>query len=438
MKVFWSWQSDTDGDSGRFFVRDALKEAIKKLKQPPGLAEPHERDLRDGIHLDHDRKDVSGTPSIADVIFKKIDATDVFVADVTPVATLTRLRPSEGEEPEKKLINANVAIEYGYAVRAVTDELILLVQNLLYGNRRGLPFDLQHKGSPIQYRLAPDAPKAEQNAVKDKLVVDLFVALRSCLVTLAKSAPPGPKFDEIKPRDGNRAFFWKQNEILGRLGTRHPFGVMHIEDDVYEYRFEWHQALYLRLIPSVSHSGHFTFDRLMNIVEHKRAVRVMSSVPLGGTPYRNSYGAIYYRSSGDNMTPTSFTQLHTNGEIWSVTRECWASLPDMEVVAPVGVRNLLLLGLQNSVEVMQESLGIGPPYEVEIGMIGLKGTCLARPLGQGRRMVYGHNYTEPVQSDPEPVRLILNDPEAASQENVAQLFVRRIYALAGLDPPEEA
>jgi hypothetical protein len=191
MKVFWSWQYDTDGHTGRFFVRDALKEAIKKLKQPPGLEEPNERDLRDGIHLDHDRKDVSGTPSIADVIFKKIDATNVFVADVTPVATLTRLRPSEGEEPEKKMINANVAIEYGYAVRTVTDELILLVQNLHYGNRGDLPFDLQHKGSPIQYRLAPDAPKAEQNAVKGKLVGDLFVALRSCLVTLAKSAPPG-------------------------------------------------------------------------------------------------------------------------------------------------------------------------------------------------------------------------------------------------------
>src|ERR1019366_5187304 len=149
MKIFWSWQSDTDGKTGRFFVRDALEEAIKQLKQPPDVEEPDERDLHDGIHLDHDRKDISGTPSIADVIFKKINNADVFIADVTPVASLTRLKPVEGEEPEKKLINPNVAIEYGYAVRAVTDELILLVQNLHYGNRRDLPFDLQHKGSPI-------------------------------------------------------------------------------------------------------------------------------------------------------------------------------------------------------------------------------------------------------------------------------------------------
>jgi hypothetical protein len=137
------------------------------------------------------------------------------------------------------------------------------------------------------------------------------------------------------------------------------------------------------------------------------------------------------------MTPVAFTQLHTNGEIWSVTRECWASLQDMEVVAPVGVKNILLQGLQNSIDVMQESLEISPPYEVEIGMIGLRGTCLARPLGHGRRMVYGHNYTDPIQTDPEPVRLVLNDPQPASRENVVQVFVRRVYALAGLDPPEE-
>ena len=73
MKIFWSWQSDTDGKTGRFFVRDALEEAIKQLKQPPDVEEPDERDLHDGIHLDHDRKDISGTPSIAEVIFKKIN-----------------------------------------------------------------------------------------------------------------------------------------------------------------------------------------------------------------------------------------------------------------------------------------------------------------------------------------------------------------------------
>jgi hypothetical protein len=34
MKIFWSWQSDTSGKTGRHFVREALMDAIKQLKVP--------------------------------------------------------------------------------------------------------------------------------------------------------------------------------------------------------------------------------------------------------------------------------------------------------------------------------------------------------------------------------------------------------------------
>jgi hypothetical protein len=205
MKIFWSWQSDTDEPTGRYFVREALTDAIKQLKDPSEVEEPHERDLREAIHLDHDTKDVSGTPSIANVIFGKIDQADVFIADVSAVAQLTRLNPADGEPPVKKLINPNVAIEYGYAVRAVTDELILLVQNTHYGTREDLPFDLQHKRRPVQYRLAPGASKEERRVEKTKLVGTLIMALKACMVTLARSAPPAPKFEPI-PFTTNRAF----------------------------------------------------------------------------------------------------------------------------------------------------------------------------------------------------------------------------------------
>ena len=59
MKVFWSWQSDTPGKIGRHFVRDALAAAIEVLKQPEDVEEPVERDTREALHLDHDRKGVS-------------------------------------------------------------------------------------------------------------------------------------------------------------------------------------------------------------------------------------------------------------------------------------------------------------------------------------------------------------------------------------------
>jgi hypothetical protein len=118
MKIFCSWQADTPGDTGRFFVRNALLDAVKQLKQPEDVEEPIERDLREAIHVDQDRQGVSGSPSLAETIFAKIDRSQVFVADVTLVATSPRLKPAEDETPEKRLINSNVAIEYGRATHS--------------------------------------------------------------------------------------------------------------------------------------------------------------------------------------------------------------------------------------------------------------------------------------------------------------------------------
>ena len=85
MKVFWSWQADTPGNIGRFFVRDTLAEAIKALKADEEIIEPSEREARDAMHLDSDRQGVSGSPDLAATIFEKIEQAAVFVADVTLV-----------------------------------------------------------------------------------------------------------------------------------------------------------------------------------------------------------------------------------------------------------------------------------------------------------------------------------------------------------------
>ncbi len=84
MKVFWCWQSDTEGKIGRFFIRDALEIAIEKLKLELelDLTEPSERESTTGLHLDHDRKGISGSPNLAQEILRKIDASKVFVAGV--------------------------------------------------------------------------------------------------------------------------------------------------------------------------------------------------------------------------------------------------------------------------------------------------------------------------------------------------------------------
>jgi hypothetical protein len=146
MKVFWSWQADTPGKIGRHFVRAALADAIEVLKQPEEIEEPAERDARAALHLDHDRQGVPGSPDLAPTIFRKIDQSAVFVADVTLVAHIQGEEVADWDSATKKLINSNVAIEYGYALRALGDRSILTVQNVHYGEREQLPFVGRYRG----------------------------------------------------------------------------------------------------------------------------------------------------------------------------------------------------------------------------------------------------------------------------------------------------
>lgn len=112
MKIFWSWQSDTPKNIGRFLVRDALNDAVEKLKQ----GEKVEDAPRD-IHLDHDIKNVLGSPDLVRTILDKIEKSEVVVADVTIVGKTAG---------DKSLINSNVAIELGYAWHVCTDARVLL------------------------------------------------------------------------------------------------------------------------------------------------------------------------------------------------------------------------------------------------------------------------------------------------------------------------
>ena len=187
MKIFWSWQSDTPGKTGRHLIRQALADAISALKQPEDVEEPSERENKDALHLDHDRKGVSGSPDLARLILGKIEASTVFVADVTPVSTIPAHTFGGEEVPEKRNMNPNVAIELGYALRALSDLNVLMVLNTHYGNRSHLPFDLAHKAGPILFDLPPDADKATRNEVAG--------ALRR----LAYLPPPPPPFSGSSP-----------------------------------------------------------------------------------------------------------------------------------------------------------------------------------------------------------------------------------------------
>jgi hypothetical protein len=169
MKIFWSWQSDTDKDTGKHFVRDVLIELARELNATGGteeadrpddiLVEEDEEehddplyeapDTLDTVGFDQDTLGVGGSPRVADKILEKIAGAAVFVADITPVATTAK---------GKRIPNPNVMLELGYAMNQMDNERIVLVGNMAEGAKPSrLPFDLSHWRWPVLYRLNPDA-----------------------------------------------------------------------------------------------------------------------------------------------------------------------------------------------------------------------------------------------------------------------------------------
>jgi hypothetical protein len=220
MKVFWSWQSDTPGKVGRHFVRDALTAAIEQLREAPDVEEPTERETRSAMHIDQDRKGISGSPDLARVILEKIEQSAVFVADVTPVGTVTT---QSEQEPPTKVINPNVAIELGYALHALTDRALLMIMNEHYGTRADLPFDLQSKAGPIMFTLAPDADRQTILAASRQLTARLVDALKPFIAERVKDIQQSRPFPAAEAKNGP-ARFRAAGEPIGNRWELLPFG----------------------------------------------------------------------------------------------------------------------------------------------------------------------------------------------------------------------
>ena len=354
MKIFWSWQSDTDGRTGRHFVRRCLADAVKELKQPDDLEQPTTRETREEMHLDHDRQGVSGSPDLAPTILKKIDAAAVFICDVTLVAQ-NEVREADGSMRTKQQINSNVAIEYGYALHRLTDERILMVQNTHFGNRETLPFDLRHKAGPIQYNLAPDAPKDEVKRAAAGMTGQ-FVAMLRPFLKMGDIGDERQQFAET-PTSSSQAAFWKPGETLARYGEENTdWGFSGRQSDRVEYSFDARSAFYLRLIPTKPLPNELRVTDLLDLV-NGRKVLVLTRAASAALPDRNRHGAICFEPHGTSTTPTAFTQLFRNGEIWGVTSEYVTELQLGSLIKMPNVTNVSQAALQMCTAVTKQATG---------------------------------------------------------------------------------
>ena len=417
MKIFWSWQSDTPGKTGRHFIRGALLDAINELREPEDIEEPSEREMKDALHVDQDRQDVSGSPDLAPLILEKISHSAVFVADVTPVSTI-RARKEKGTTiPEKRNMNPNVAIELGYALRALTDRNVLMVLNTFYGDRTFLPFDLAHKAGPITFHLDPSADASSIKKARAQLKGQFVVALRPFLGAAALAA--APVFPET-PTTLSPAVFFDRGEVLGAIGEEH---------DAVEFLHPDGNGFYLRLIPASPLTQPFTRSELIEVLRRTGLYSLWRQP--SGLFSDNRFGAVVLEPQSPDGGPVkAITQLITNGEIWGFAPWLFVTNEYGKLIPGEAFETVYRDVLKRYLDFMRQQLSIDPPYTVEAGAVGLKGFHIAtKPPGQGAQ------HFGPFYDNEFKVRVVLNDDTDAARDTFLLKVFNELYRYSGYKRP---
>jgi hypothetical protein len=147
-----------DHPTNKDLIQDALERAAKAIREDDSIkVEPV---------VDRDTAGVAGSPDIAATIFEKIDASQVFVCDVSIINDQEKARPTP---------NPNVLVELGYALGVLKSERVLMVMNTAFGEPESLPFDLSKK-RVITYRLTKE--HREKAAVRKELALKVENDLR--------------------------------------------------------------------------------------------------------------------------------------------------------------------------------------------------------------------------------------------------------------------
>lgn len=131
--IFYSWQTDLPNSTTRGLIESSINAAVKALKDTVT------------VEADRDTKGVYGSPDIVQTILSKIDTCDIFVADVSPVATYHPM-DNDGKFSErlKMAPNPNVLLELGYASHVIGWENVICIMNEDYLGGAEIPFDIAH------------------------------------------------------------------------------------------------------------------------------------------------------------------------------------------------------------------------------------------------------------------------------------------------------
>lgn len=355
--VFWSWQSDYSPKTCRFFVRDALQDAIQQLSEEMSLNDA------DRPELDHDTKGERGMVNISEAILAKIEKASLFVADVTPVA-ITK----EG----KRVPNPNVMIELGWAMHRPGVERVIPVLNTASGAKiEDLPFDIRGR-RVVAYHLDESGESAIRKEESKKLTDLLRNAMRDELAQPATLEVPEIVGVEAHSRDPSR---WASKD--GCIDHNEHFGSVRV------FIGDGPKA-YLRVIPA-SHAG--DMPDIVTVKNHSEA-----SLVRPGTQGRASAGSFgsteegyvwywfipgsearYARNLTMYFESTGELWMFNEGVFWMGEAHPMLDLPEM------GREWWRLL---HAAMVLLDGLGLPSARRVEVGFFADKKPCLPVNYGQ--------------------------------------------------------
>lgn len=348
--VFWSWQSDYDEKSCRYFVRDALKEAIAQIADGMRV-EPADRPS-----LDHDTKDARGMVDIKSVILEKIQRCSLFVADLTPIS-----KTDKG----KWVPNPNVMIELGWAMHSPGYEHVIPVLNVASGCAiKDLPFDIQGR-RVVAYELG----SATSTVDRKKQYEDLVALLRQEMEKELKRQADITVATKIAALDIQGAAADPHDRSIWRVDS----GLVHHQEQGRSIgvSFADEPRAFVRSIPE-SASGRLPRLSAFEKASVKNLVRPhFNGKPSGGSLGLLENGHIeYWWIGGDSREMHNATMYFENsGEIWSFNGGVFFEDSESRTIIdmPTMLREFYRL-ICGSIEV-QDSLGWPAARRLEVGFV---------------------------------------------------------------------
>jgi len=191
--VFYVWQA-CNRISNKHLIKAALNSACRALVAK-GVFQ--KRPI-----VEHDTRNLPGAPDIGLAIMAKIDASHLYVGDVS----ITH------HDGSRSFPNSNVLVETGYAIKSLGPDRLVLVMNLAMGQPEDLPFDLNKK-RVVKYTCEPDADAAIIETATSKLATDLVTAIRTIAQHDFKRGKPTP----VQKMDAALALVRGANELIDSL-----------------------------------------------------------------------------------------------------------------------------------------------------------------------------------------------------------------------------